>query len=910
MNILKYIVILLLFPSTQIYPQVELTNQINNVLENKTANNEIKLRELQKLTVQYKRTPNTIEYGILLTEIGSIYSTNEEIDKAISFLKKGINIIKKYKTIHLEELNSARLKLANIYKEINSKEYYAILKEIVDDKGNDNLTINTIALLTKKGDYYTGINKLNTLLLQKNTIDKELYIRKTIIKIYAYMHESVYNSKLTSDLKLIKENHRIIDKKFHKSTFDDSFINGIYNNLANIYESFNEYDIALDLYIKAKKYFKANNEKSNMLYVTNNIGYLYAKQNKINQAIECFQEILKTSDDDYQIATAYNNLGYFLNSIPSEKKITYFQKAIQTILGRGKIVYTTPSLETIRASGYQQDILVFLIDLANHYVKAYKESKNKNYLFNAKETLYRIDELVSLIRYESNTEQSKLFWIEKGVNTYMLAAEVCYLLDKIDEAFYFMEKNKALLLQENIKKFQAKLEIDIPKNIQEREYKLYYDLKKSNKEFQLKPKDALLKLKLNKKNEEFQNFMDSLRIKYPNYVKIKQEIETVSIQKVITNLTTNECFITYILNENDGYGIFCSPKEKKIFKIENISLFQQDIHSLKQLMKQRLLNKQQTKAFQKVSISIFKRLFPFDNALSKINNKKIIIVPDDSLLNLPFEALCINDTSNLLKSYLVNYTEISYLQSFSVFEKIKQIKHNASKKILAIAPYQFEDTKLQDLTRSKEAMKSLEKYSESDILIGDKAVKKTFYEKSRDYEIIHLNTHAGFDSISASPWISFRKEKLTLDELYGIDNQAELVILDACETNEGTIASGEGILSLSRGFFNNGSKSVLASLWNVNEKAGNEITSTFYTELEQGKSKSKALQLAKINYLKKHQYSELLPYYWASFTLTGSSEPIKLSKNNTTRDALFFGFTTILLFSFYRFRNRLFKSKK
>lgn len=326
MDTFKYIVILLLFFSSQIYAQVELTNKMSNILENETTDNGIKLKELQKLTLQYKKTSNTIEYGVLLTEIGSIYTANGETEKPISFFKKGISIIKKYKTTHLEDLNSARLKLANIYKEIDSKEYYAILKEIVDDDGNDNLTINTIALLTKKGDYYTGINKLNALLLQKNTIDKELYIRKTIIKIYAYMHESVYNSKLTSDLKLIKENHRIIDEKFSKSTLDNSFLNGVYNNLANIYESFNEYDTALDLYSKAKKYFKANNEKSHMLYVTNNIGYLYAKQNKIDQAIECFQEILNTSDDDYQLATAYNNLGYFLNSISSERENSLFSK--------------------------------------------------------------------------------------------------------------------------------------------------------------------------------------------------------------------------------------------------------------------------------------------------------------------------------------------------------------------------------------------------------------------------------------------------------------------------------------------------------------------------------------------------------------------------------------------------------
>ncbi len=904
-----------LFCINLMYAQKQLSSQIDQILKNPNNDIENSIVKFKNLLIQYKKSSNSVEMGVLYIELGrKLYDKNEANEAIVSF-KKAISILNNHKKNHLEILNRARNNLAWVYYFKNrEEEQYQILKQIEKDKGNDEYTFNAIINMaiieSSKGDYFSGLNKLNVLLTKNNNLNKEQLIRINIIAIYAKMYESDSNAKLNADLEIIKKHHKKIEDNFNQTNLNEIELFNTYNNLANFYEAFGDFNRAIKLYTKAKKYYKEQGDISNMLDVMNNLGYVYAKLDKHQIASTYFDEVIYKTDDIYQKATAYNNKGYFLKAKSSLQKIPYFQKAIQTILERNDAVFTIPSLDLIRNSGYQQDVLIYCIDLAYHYVEAYKETKNKTYLVQAKETLHRIDELVSLIRYESNTEQSKLFWIEKGVNTYMLATEVCYLLNKPDDAFYFMEKNKALLLQENIKVFQAKLELEIPKEIQEREYKLHYELQALEKQIQNGSNDALLKLKYSFKNKEFQVFMDSLRKKYPEYTKVKQQIETISINKVIKSLTKEECFITYILNQNDGYGIFCNKKEKIFFKIANTSIFQSELKVLKDYMRQRLLAKKDMVVFQKLSNSIFKTLFPFKDAFTKIKERKIVIIPDDTLLDLPFEALAVSSTQSLSKSYLINYTEISYLQSFSVFEKIKQKQNKASKKLFAIAPCQFSDKKLPDLIRSKEAMSALNLYSSSEILIGKEATKENFYTKSLEYEILHLNTHAGIDSLSNTPWILFRNDKLTLDELYGINSQAELVILDACKTNDGEFASGEGILSLSRGFFNNGSKSVLASLWNVNEKAGNEIIATFYSQLERGKSKSKALQLAKINYLKKHQFSEVMPYYWASFTLTGSTQPIELSKNYFQGTPLLIIISSLMiLIGFICYKRKLFFTK-
>ena len=393
---------------------------------------------------------------------------------------------------------------------------------------------------------------------------------------------------------------------------------------------------------------------------------------------------------------------------------------------------------------------------------------------------------------------------------------------------------------------------------------------------------------------------------------LKEEIETVSLDKVIAStLKTIDSFVTYMLSEEEGYGIFCTQKEKLFFKVPNVTRLQKNIIVLKNYMQQPILTKIEIENYRKIGNEVFIALFPFKNAIPKLSNKKISIVPDDTLINLPFEALPFTTEGKLATSYFINIAEVSYLQSFSVFEKIKGHKNNPTNKLLAMAPYQFENKKLEALVRSKEAIAALNTYQSATVLVEEQATKANFYQYSSTYDIIHLNTHAGIDSSTETPWISFRKDKLTLDELYGMDNQAALVILDACKTNAGTFASGEGILSLSRGFFYNGSKSVVASLWNVNEKAGNEILTTFYTGLEQGNTKSKALQFAKIKYLKKHQFTEVLPFYWASFTLTGSTAPIELSKKYFQNSSILVIVSSLLLVLFFiYYMRKLFLTKQ
>jgi CHAT domain-containing protein len=91
-------------------------------------------------------------------------------------------------------------------------------------------------------------------------------------------------------------------------------------------------------------------------------------------------------------------------------------------------------------------------------------------------------------------------------------------------------------------------------------------------------------------------------------------------------------------------------------------------------------------------------------------------------------------------------------------------------------------------------------------------------------------------------------------------------VLSACQTGTGKIVRNEGILGLPRIFFYMGARSVVSTLWPIQDKAGALFMSYFYDSYLRGAGKAGSLQAAK-RMMAGTKYAH--PYYWASYTLTG-----------------------------------------
>jgi CHAT domain-containing protein len=146
------------------------------------------------------------------------------------------------------------------------------------------------------------------------------------------------------------------------------------------------------------------------------------------------------------------------------------------------------------------------------------------------------------------------------------------------------------------------------------------------------------------------------------------------------------------------------------------------------------------------------------------------------------------------------------------------------------------------------------------------------------YQILHFATHGFLDT--EHPELSGivltmvdrnggqKNGVMPLHDIYNLDLSAELTVLSACQTALGKDIKGEGLVGLTHSFISAGSKSVVASLWKVDDRATAILMADFYNSmLRQGMPTGAALRAAKLKMMHDKRWSS--PYFWAGFVLQG-----------------------------------------
>lgn len=115
--------------------------------------------------------------------------------------------------------------------------------------------------------------------------------------------------------------------------------------------------------------------------------------------------------------------------------------------------------------------------------------------------------------------------------------------------------------------------------------------------------------------------------------------------------------------------------------------------------------------------------------------------------------------------------------------------------------------------------------------------------------------------------LSMEDDILAVGEVYNLQLNAELVVLSACETGIGQLATGEGVLGFSRAFLYAGAENLLVSLWKVQDDATTELMIEFYQYLLKNEKPRYAdlLREAKLSLIGSEQFNH--PYFWSAFIL-------------------------------------------
>jgi CHAT domain-containing protein len=114
-----------------------------------------------------------------------------------------------------------------------------------------------------------------------------------------------------------------------------------------------------------------------------------------------------------------------------------------------------------------------------------------------------------------------------------------------------------------------------------------------------------------------------------------------------------------------------------------------------------------------------------------------------------------------------------------------------------------------------------------------------------------------------------------MSKILTLSLDADLVVLSACETAKGKMLLGEGVVGLTSAFLYAGSRSVVASLWTVNDQSTSLFMEAFYRNLKEGVSKAEALRRARVQLMQAKgdvggvTIDYAAPYFCAPFILVG-----------------------------------------
>jgi len=277
--------------------------------------------------------------------------------------------------------------------------------------------------------------------------------------------------------------------------------------------------------------------------------------------------------------------------------------------------------------------------------------------------------------------------------------------------------------------------------------------------------------------------------------------------------------------------------------------------------------------------------------LSNIKKQKLLIIPDGKLAYIPFEILLNKEISSNNRDYkslpyLLKEYAISYSPSASI-SLLNSNNKNTSNDYLGFAPnyegekYSESKKQLSNLFYNDKEVTNASKLFDGNCWIGTNVTEELLKNNSSKAGILHLAMHGEVEN--ESPLLSklyfntSEKEDGMLHtyEIYNLNIPAQLVILSACNTASGKLERGEGIMSMERAFQYAGSKSLLSTLWTVDDQSSFRMNELFLENLKAGKPKDIALQEAKLSFLNSATPEKLHPYYWSSFRLTGNTSALK-----------------------------------
>lgn len=548
------------------------------------------------------------------------------------------------------------------------------------------------------------------------------------------------------------------------------------------------------------------------------------------------------------------------------------------------------SERAIRQNPSAKDFLVgpalfeALYNKANLLTEYYHLTQKVTFLEIAIPTYQRAFELASLLQSSYRTEFTKLFFQQQIRPAFRRGLSAAYQLYCLHSSqpnqrtlWQLQEWGKASVMQEIVKSRREEL----PGNIQQEESQLKSQIATAKIRW-LESRSSHERNQATRQRTTAELAYDRLcrRINRPVISDIRSYMpQLAKLQKQLDNRSA------YLHYSQIDEGVLLTIVRQDTVAFFRLAIPEQQLQQLTRDLRRLII--QNPDPFPYRGSTLSQRLFA--NLVRPAwpliqQTSRLIIVRDGPLHELPFEVL---ETGRTLADYLLNYAAISYAYSaYSYLEHLNDSPPTSVPKLVGMAPFTLNAN---TLSQVQQYQYTVLPHSEEEIRAADgllstaqNATKQTFLELIRNHQVIHLATHAEVNREDADQsFIAFfpdsTSHKLYTHELGLLNLQhVRLAVLTACESGNGPVHGGEGMLSLARAFRMAGCSAVITSLWTTHDASTAALMELFYANLRDGMPADMSLQKAKIQFLADQRESGIWtpPHYWAHLILMDNNQPI------------------------------------
>jgi CHAT domain-containing protein/tetratricopeptide (TPR) repeat protein len=810
---------------------------------------------------------NAAEYAKALKAFSASQKINEEIGEDLNRAREFRRIGKIY---------SLRL---NRFKE--AKDYfsraYDLFVELEQEELQVELLLDLGLVSEKEGDFEKSLNYFSRaqILAEKNNFKSGLS-KALLYQANLHWFQGDYQGAFRSQRQSLDIAKTINDK------LQQAFI---YNTLGLIHWTLNDPERALKNLHLSLELATEMHSPIDIASAHNNIGLVHRKEKRFEKSLDSFKEALRR---DIQLKSkwgqgyTHRNMGMSLMRMGrlDEAAVNFnqamgFSGEIGDKTNQTKIMLELGHLALERKQ-WQESVPLFeqaysLSSAINVKEVSWRALRGKGFaldqLKKSGEAVNAYKEAVKIVdamRAAIKVEEFQNGFLTDKQDVYKELILLLLNMGKIEESFQYAERAKSRSFIDLLGNQKISLKDDVSQKL--------YDALSRQKITIRETEEAFASARAAENEEEAKELSQKLvgaRSSYQDLlIDAKEQSPEISNFITVDAITLNQLYelledkvalVEYLVTEKE---LIAWVVEKGKINSVRVPITEKDLKELVADYRERIQKlapvEEQAKRLYALLISPVEKF---------IKNKRLLgIVPHGHLHYISFSSLKNED------NYLFERHPLFYSPSASVmqFTFKKKTVRSRDIKVLALGNPDLGDMNYDLPLAEMEANAIKWDFPKIDVLTRENATESWLKENISDYRIIHVASHGEFDPINPL----FSSLKLTRDknndgnfevnEVFGLDIQADIVTLSACQTGLGDIVGGDELVGLNRAFIYAGTHSILSSLWRVSDISTAVLIKHFYRNY--GKE-DKAESLRKAQLLVKRLYPH--PGYWAGFNLTG-----------------------------------------